>query len=169
MSLYTITQELVSLVEQIEAGEIPEEAIDDTLEAVTLEWEAKADDLFALIKNLRAEAEAIREEEKALAARRRAKENFEKRLSLALARAMQAVGRTKYESPRHRVTFRQSKALEVLDMDKFVAYARRHAKDTFTVEKVVTLNKDAIKRLLEDDSKRVPGVRIDVRQNIQIK
>ncbi len=169
MSIYSITQELVSLVEMIEAGEIPEEAIDDTLESVTKEWEAKADDLFALIKNLRAECEMIRIEERELAKRRRVKENFEKRLSLALARAMQAVGRSKYESPRHRVTFRQSKAVEVLDAEKFISYARRHAKGAFTVEKVVTLNKDEIKKLLEDESKRVPGVRLEVRQNIQIK
>ena len=69
MKLYEIANEYLALVEAIENEEIPEEAVADTLEAMTAEIEDKADNIACLMKALNAEALAIREEEKRLAKR----------------------------------------------------------------------------------------------------
>ena len=67
MSLYSLINDYQDFLEAVEAGEIPEEAITDTLEAIEGEIEVKIDNIASAIKNLTAEASMIRTEEKALA------------------------------------------------------------------------------------------------------
>ena len=58
MTLYEIAQDYQIFLEQIEAGEIPEEAVEDTLDSMAGEFREKADQIACVIKNLRAEAAA---------------------------------------------------------------------------------------------------------------
>ena len=70
MTLYEISREYSDFVIAVENGEIPEEAINDTFEMLTGELDEKIDNTACVIKNLNAEAAAIKGEIDALAARR---------------------------------------------------------------------------------------------------
>lgn len=165
--LYELTSTYASLIAAIENGEIPEEAVADTLEAVEGEYEEKCDNVISAIKNLQAEAEAIKAEADKLIERQKAKIRQVENLIAYLTESMNRVGKTKHESAKHLVTFRASKALEIDDVDAYLAWAKEHAPET--VKTTVTEKPIAaeIRNLL--DKTEVPHVHIAVRQNIQIK
>lgn len=166
--IYTITQELATLLNMIEMEEIPEEAVADTLQSVVAEWEKNADDLLSYIKNLRATALEIKAEEDALAKRRKSKEKLAERLSQAITDAMQAIGRGSYESSRHKVTFRHSERLVVTDEEQLLSFLYGNHPEAIKVSEHVSFDKDSIKAMLRDGIE-VKGAEIESRQNIQIK
>jgi hypothetical protein len=63
------------MIDTEEDAEDIEQAWFDTLEGIEGEFECKAESVAQYIKELNAEAEAIKAEEKKLSARRKAKEN----------------------------------------------------------------------------------------------
>lgn len=166
MSLYEVTTTYRRLIEAIENEEIPAEAIADTLEAVNGEWGERADAVLSSIKNYRAECEAIRAEEKALAERRKRKERVVERLTEYLSNNMLAVGVATFENARHSVRFRTSSAVVVEDMDALIRYAERDP-EAVKVKTEIVANKDYIKEALKSGD--VDGVRLEIRTNIQIK
>ena len=103
MYLYELTDEYLKLLDAIDAGEIPDEAIEDTLAGIEGEIDEKIDSLACIVKELNAEASAIREEEKTLAERRKAKENKAERLKDYIRQSMEASGKQKVETARNRV------------------------------------------------------------------
>ena len=98
MKLYEIAADYRELLEAIEAGEIPEEAIADTLESITSVLEDKVDNIACFIKNLTAEVDAIKAEEQKLAKRRKTKERQIARVTDYLANTLLASGYTKVET-----------------------------------------------------------------------
>ena len=66
MKLYELATDFLTFMEAIENEEVPEEAIADTLESITLDIEDKADNIACLLKNLDAEITAIKAEETSL-------------------------------------------------------------------------------------------------------
>ena len=166
MKLYEIANEYLALVEAIENEEIPEEAVADTLEAITAEIEDKADNIACLMKTLNAEALAIREEEKRLAKRRQAKERVAERCKEYLSDMLKKVGIDKVETTRNKITFRKSEAVEV-DEVAFINWAMTNRDDLRTYS-APTANKTEIKKALKDGAEIVGAV-LRVNQNIQIK
>ena len=63
MKLYELTNDYLALLDAIDNDEMPEEAIADTLEAITASIEDKADSIACVLKNLDAEIVAIKTEE----------------------------------------------------------------------------------------------------------
>ena len=167
MSLYEVTLNYARLIEAIEMGEIPEEAIADTLEALNGDWEERADAVLSAIKNYRAECDAIRTEEKALADRRKRKERTIERLEAYLTDSIMQVGRTGYESARHCVRFTTSAAVVVTDMAALIRYAEENEVGAVRVKSEVVADKDVIKQLLKAGD--VPGAELEIRTNIQIQ
>ena len=62
MKLYEIKNTYLDFLARMESGEIPEEAVQDTLEGLEGVFEEKADNIACLIKTLNAEASAIKTE-----------------------------------------------------------------------------------------------------------
>lgn len=166
MSLYAITSTYALLIDAIENDEIPEEALADTLEAVESEWTERAEAVLSAIKNMRAEAQSIRAEEKALAERRKRKERKIERLEAYITESIRSVGKTGYESAKHEVRFTTSSAVVVDDMDALIRYSESDP-NVISVKTEIVSNKDYIKNLLK--STNVDGVHLDIRSNIQIK
>lgn len=164
MTLYELTAEYSSLLDAIEAGEIPEEAIADTLEAVEGEFYAKCDNVACAIKNLLAEAEMIRAEEKKLKARREAKEKSAARLKDYLDNALKNTGKDKFETARAAGSYRKSVGV-VVD-DAFYLWAKRHKE--FLKIADPTPDKIAIKEAL-DAGKSVKGASLETRYNLIIR
>lgn len=166
MKLYELANDYLALVEAIENNEIPEEAIADTLEAITAGIEDKADNIACLLKNLDAECNAIKAEEVRLAERRKAKEKSLERIKQYLSETLQRAGLDKIETARNRITFRKSESVEV-DEDAFIEWAEIHRDDLLTYS-APKINKTEVKKALKDGIEIV-GAELRIKSNIQIK
>lgn len=87
----------------------------DTLEGIEGEFEQKAGNVAAYIKSLKAEAENLKYEEKALKARRECKERQVEKLKKYLLDCMDKTGRTKIDVPRAAISVRNNAESLVID------------------------------------------------------
>ena len=163
--LYEIAADYINFLEAIENGDIPEEAIEDTLEAIKSSFEEKSDSIACLIKNLDAEISAIKAEETRLADRRKAKERQKERIKSYLESTLLLAGVDKIETARNRITFRKSEAVTV--DENFIEWAKANRDDLLTFAEP-TPNKTEIKKALKEGAEIV-GAELRVNNNIQIK
>jgi hypothetical protein len=167
MTLYEISGTYKLLIDMIEAGDIPEEAIADTFEAVAGEFDEKADQIACMIKNLDAESSAIKAEEKALAERRQAKERKADGMKKYLSDQMQLIGKLKLETPRNRLSFRASTALYLQDEAGFIEGLNEEDAKRFVVT-TKKVDRTAIREALKA-GESFDGLSLETRQNLQIK
>ena len=132
MKLYEIAADYQNFIEMIENGDIPPEAINDTLESIQDMLNEKADNIACLIKNLTADVTAIKEEEKNLADRRKSKENQIERLKTYLSDTMQINGIPKIETARNKISFRKSESVEIENECNFIEWAIKNHDDLLT-------------------------------------
>lgn len=98
LSLYTMAKEYESAFLTMIDTDIPEEAINDTLEGLEGELTIKAANVAAFALNLEAEAEKIKQVEQRIAARRKAYENKAARIRSYLKESMERAGIKKIEA-----------------------------------------------------------------------
>ncbi len=166
-SLYSLTTEFATLLDAISEGEIPEEAIADTLEGLQGEIDEKIDNVLDAFKTLKAEAEAIRAEEKHLADRRKRKEAAAERIREYLSAELQKLGKAKHESARHALSFRSSKKV-IVDEEQFKVWcADNNRADLLRITVKTEPDKSAIGEALKTEE--IPFVEIQINQNIQIR
>ena len=169
MKLYEIATEYQALLDAIENGEIPEEAIADTLESVTSLLEDKADNVACVIKNMQAEVDAIKAEEDRLATRRKVKEKRVEYLTKYLSDILLKAGYEKVETARNKITFRKNPPKVFIENEKaFIEWALENRKDAFLNFGKPTVNKTAIKQALAD-GEEIEGACMESSLNIQIK
>ena len=162
MNLYEINYEIEIILSQVdENGELPESALDE-LEKLAVDEQTKIENTALYIKHLVADAKAIREEELALAERRRTKENKAEKIKDRLTKDLMLRGYKKYETTRAFVSIRPSTACEV---DENVLPQEEKYWITKTTQKP---DKKWITTLLKD-GKEVPGAKLVEHQNIQIR
>lgn len=164
MKLYEITDQYNAALSGLsEIEDLPQDAIDDTLEGIEGEFKDKAVNVAAFIKNLEAEARAIKDAEKSMADRRRSIESHANRLARYLLMQMQMTGIDKIEdSPFFKISLRNNPAKIVVDDEAKIASG-------YIVEKVVkSVNKQAIKMAIES-GETVEGAHIERGQRIEIK
>lgn len=159
MSIYDIDSAIVSLIDA-ETGEVSDE---EAFDALQMERDKKVENIGLWIKDLLAEAKAIKEEEASLAARRKSVENKAERLKHLLDYALNG---DKFNSPRLKVSYRKSATVEL--SDGFTKWAEEHADDLLTYSEPKP-NKTAIKAAIKDG--RVPDdmATIETHENISIK
>ena len=168
MRLYEITGELQALLNDIEDGLIPEEAIADTLGMVQEEFDDKVESVACAFKNLLAEAEAIKAESDKLKERYKKKEKMAERLKEYLSVNLLAAGKDKFESAKNVISFRKSEALKIDNEDLFIAWARESCPSYLTVKEEVKVDKKAVTEAL-NNGLEFDGVSTEKRMNIQIK
>ena len=112
-SLYEIDNDILSCVDE-ETGEIIDSA---ALDALNMERDAKIEGVACWIKDLKAEAEALKAEKQALADRQKKAENKAESLKKWLAFALNG---QKFESARAAVSFRKSKSVEITDINELI-------------------------------------------------
>lgn len=157
LSIYEIEQEIMALVDP-ETGEITDY---DALDKLNMAREEKIENIAMWIKNLSAEAKAIREEEKNLAERRRASETKAESLSKYLDRTL--VGE-KFSTAKVCVSYRKSTAVEIADEEAFI----KAADITYLVPQAPKIDKKAITEALKLGTV-INGAELVERNNIQIK
>lgn len=168
MTLYELASGYKNFLAAVENGEIPEEAIADTLEAMEGDITEKIDNIACVLKVLEAEELAIKAEEDRLAQRRKAKANTKDRLKTYLSDMLIALGKTEFETARNKITFRKTPGKVVIaDEGAFIEWASQYAAGLLTYGKP-TINKTAVKAAIEDGIE-INGAEIVVSQNIQLK
>ena len=159
MNIYEIDAAILALVD--ENGEITDL---DALDALTMERDKKVENVACWIKDLTAEAKAIREEELALAARRQSAEKQAERLKEYLGRVLNGA---KFSTARCNVGYRTSMATVIDDEEAALKWVQEHScSDCYTTK--VSLVKSGVGALLKNNIE-VPGARLERRQNVQVR
>lgn len=168
MTLYELMTDYKEFLCAVENGDIPEEAIADTLEAIEATIEDKIDNIACVIKTLDAEEAAIKAEEDRLEARRKAKANTKEKVKAYLADMLISSGKTEFESPRNKISFRKTPGKVVFEDEKaFIEWAQVNADSLLTYGKP-TVNKTAVKLAIES-GEEINGAKIVVSQSMQLK
>lgn len=164
MTLYEIADQYNELLGLAENEDIPADALQDTFEAINGEFEIKVDSIASAIKNLIADADAIKAEEDSLESRRKSKERTVERLKFMLTEALESTGKAKVETARNCVSFRKSTSVRILDEEDF----KQRYRNLCNVEESVKIPKSTITKMLKD-GKEFEGAYLETKNNLQIK
>lgn len=164
MNLYEIGQTYIDLVNAIENGEIPSEAITDTLDGVKGEFEEKIDNIACVIKSINAEIFAIKQEEENLKDRCSSKEKTVEHLKRYISETMQTVGLKKLETSKNVLSFRKSKQLTIYDEEKFINEYPQFVK----VEEKKSIPKKDVTKAIEN-GEILDFCELVEKQNLQLK
>ena len=150
MTIYEIDNEIMNCVD-METGEVIDT---DKLNDLQMERDAKIENVACWIKELKAEAEAIKNEKQALAERKRVAENKAESLKNWLAYALNG---EKFKTAKCSISYRNSESVEVTE-EGLEALMRDH-EDLLTY-KAPEPNKKAIKDAIKNDGLTVAGVQL---------
>lgn len=157
MNLYELNEAIAKYEMQFDE-ETGEWLNEDELTELNIAKEEKIESICLWIKNLLAEASAIKSEEENLKKRREAKENKAESLKKYIASYLNG---EKFETPRVRVSFRKSEKIEITDESLIPeAYMK--------IEVVRKPVKDLIKKAIKGDIK-VEGAKLISNQTVSIK
>ena len=113
MTLYEIDNAILDCIDE-ETGEIVDV---EKLDALNMEREKKIEGVACWIKDLNAEAAALKAEKQAIAERQKRAENKGESLKKWLAFVLDG---KKFESARAAVSFRKSKSVEITDINELI-------------------------------------------------
>lgn len=157
MNIYELTQSYQQIMEMIEEGQ---EGLEDTLESLNDAIEDKAVGYAKVMRNLEAQASAIKEEEKRLSDRRKSLENNVKRMKESLQENMVHNDMKKIKTDLF--TFNIQKNPPSLNIENEELIPKR-----FYEEQLPKLNrKELLKELKESD---IPGVEIKQGESLRIR
>ena len=97
-SLYNLTSDCQQLLNLLYDGEVDQQTVMDTLDALEDAIEDKADGYAVIIKTIDADVDAIEAEIKRLQARKQALDNRKEWLKSNLEDTMRALGKTKFKT-----------------------------------------------------------------------
>ena len=159
VNLYEINAAIMAVIGTVE-DELTAEQLEQ-LNALAVAESDKLENIACFIKNLEAEAKAIRDEEKTLADRRKAKDNRADGLRAYLDGYLTANNKRKFETSRVVLSYRKAEAVEIFDDaavtadGRFVSYEPKY-------------DKVAMRNALKCGD-AVPGVQMVTRERLQIK
>lgn len=150
MKLYEIDNAILDCID-VETGEI----IDiDKLNELQLERDTKIENVACWIKELKAEAEAIKKEKQALSDRQKVAENKAESLRKWLVYALDG---NKFKTAKCAISFRDTESVEVTE--EGLENLMRGGKDDLLTYKKPEPNKTAIKQAIKDGL-NVSGVQL---------
>lgn len=164
MKLYEIKDLYVRFYDMVENGEIDEDAIADTLESIDGEFEEKADNIACLVKTFRAEADAIKAEAKTLLERAATKERQTENLKNYISSTMIQLGKSKVETARNVLSFRESTSLQITDENWFM----EKYPELVVTKETKSIPKKEVTDLIKEGHEFV-GVELVEKRNLQIK
>lgn len=162
MTLYDIDNRLRNFEPQVdeETGELLNAA---DLDALNMEREAKIEGVALWVKELDAEASAIKAEREALTERQRAKERKRDSLKRYLDYALQG---QKFETAKCRISYRKTTIVSIGEL--FEPWAKANAPELLRITEKVEPDKAAIKEAIKGgmelvDAELVDGVSLSVK------
>lgn len=162
VSLYDIGQDFLAVLESLAVDEDTGEIIDfGAIDALSTQFDDKAESIACYIKNTNALTAALKAEEAALADRRKRAEKRVEGLKKYLTSCFDAIGRDKIETARAKISFRKSTAVLIEDEAALPA--------EYVVQTVATKpDKTAIKNAIQGGA-TIAGASLVENRNIQIK
>ena len=157
MNLYEMNAEMQMLIDAFEYAEDTAE-LEEAVKQLQMERAEKIENIALWIKNLNAEAVAIKAEEKALAERRKANENKSASLKNYLATVLDG---QKFSTSKVALSFRKSESV-IIEEESLLPRGFYTETVTFKVDKAEI--KKAIKA-----GEQVYGAHIETKQNLQVK
>lgn len=176
MKLYELTNNFAQLFDRFDEiskldGDAEEykQAWFDTLSGIEEEFEVKAENIGAYIKELTAAAKYLKAEEEALSKRRRAKEKQAEWLKKYLLDSMQDIGRKKIDRPMAVLSIRTNpESVHFEDENAFITLCQRNGSDDYLRYKAPEINRSAVKEALQAGQK-IEGASLIRTQTISIK
>lgn len=164
MTLYEIDSAILACVDP-ETGEIIDP---EALDALQMEREKKLEGVALWVKDLKAEAEAIGNEVKALTARKKAAENKAERLKAWLSEALEG---EILKTSKVRVSYTHNSRLTVIDEQSVVNYIQTHYQEPeqFLKFSLPEIRKDAVKAEISKNGAEIPGCCVEPTESIVIK
>lgn len=159
-SLFGITQEYLSVLENLEVDEFGEIQNLEELTTIKDSFETKATNMALFVQQLESDIEGLKKKESELKDRRLAKQNKVDSLRAYLANSMLAVGKTDIETDLVRLSFRRSEVVEVsedFDLEEFMQ-----------VKTTITPDKAKIKAAIKSGQGPEGAILVE-KQNLQIK
>ena len=153
MNLYEIDNAIMECVDA-ETGEIFDI---EKFDALSIERDVKLENICLWIKNLKAEAEALKNEKDAFEKRHKSVKNKMESLKNYITNYLEGA---KFETARVKVSWRKSESVDYDDIYKIP--------DEFIKYKEPEVNKTELKKAIKDGM-TFEGVRIVEKQNIQIR
>ena len=163
-ALYDIDQDILDCCD-METGEILDT---EKLDALQMEREAKLEGVALWVKDLKAEAEAVKAEADKLTARKKALEN---KIDSIKTWLLHALGGEKLKTPRCNVYQTHSQQVAIVGDEKdLIAWLERNTEDPreFIRYKEPELRKDEIKKALKD-GKEIEYAKLEETESVVIK
>ena len=162
-ALYDINQDILNCVD-METGEILDT---EKLDALQLEREAKLEGVALWIKDLNAEAEAVKTEADKLTARKKSLDNKIAGLKQWLLYALDG---EKLKTPRCNVYQTHNTKLTVIDEQSVVNWIQTHYQEPeqFLKFSLPEIRKDAVKAEIKS-GKDIPGASLEATESVVIK
>ena len=175
VSLYTLVGDykrledsLEDYIDAIEAGDMDEDALWDTLDSLNGDIKEKSDSIVQLLRNKELLAASMDAEIKRLTARKKAVTNAVERLRYYLCENLSILGIDKLETTHARISFRSSEVCEMRDPDMVAAWALANGRaDLLTIHEPEA-SKAAVKDALKAGDK-IPGAILVKNRNLPIK
>ena len=161
MTLYEIDQKMQSLVDP-ETGELMDY---EAFAALQMDREKKIENMALWVKDLSAEAKAIKEEEDNLRDRRRGMENKAERLKTYLSIAL---GGEKFQTARCAVSFRKTASVQIDDQDNLIRWLEQNGYDDCLKYKEPEVSKTELGKLMKAGTP-VPFAYIKESQSVGVK
>ena len=161
-ALYEIDQDILDCVD-LETGEILDT---EKLDALQMERERKLEGVALWIKDMKAEAAAVKEEADKLTARKKALENKMEGLKAWLLMALDG---EKLKTPRCNVYQTHNQRVAVADEAKLISFLQTlEEPEKFLRFKDPELKRDEIKKALKDGT-IIPGAELEETESVVIK
>ena len=197
MTLYKLSDEFIGVVEALEAamdweprynsdgqpinddGEPIEDveqfrakfltAWQDALNAVDENFDAKAGNIAAYIKKIKAECEMLNAEEKRLQQRRRSRERAVEQMTNYLMDEMIKTGKTKIDVVQAKISLRNNpESVMIADEKSFIEWAQTNRKDELLTYVAPKISKTAVKNEIKA-GKELPGAVLQRTKSLMIK
>ena len=153
MNLYDIDNAILSCVD-METGEIVDA---EKLDKLKMEKEQKIRNIACWVKELNAEAEALKKQKDSFAAREKAAKNKAESLKAYLSSYL---GGKAAKGTEYQISFRASQATEITDEEAIPS--------AFFIPQPDKLDKDGLLKALKGGAV-IPGAQLIERKNIQVK
>ena len=160
MTLYELTNDLLTLQAEQENADIDDQVFRDTLEGLDGAFEDKCDGWAKWIRGMKADAQAIKDEEARLALRRKRMETTISKAEDTMAQYMRVVGKTKFKTALFSYGFRKSQAVEITNESDLPKWA--------LIPQPAKVSKTEIKEHLKN-GETVPGAKLVENESLQIR
>lgn len=144
IALYELTAEFKAVADKLEQLELDEQTIQDTLEGYSADFDNKVVSISSFIRNLEVSADAIKQAEAEMYARRKAIETKIEHLKSYVLTNMKAIGKDKVECALFKVSVRNNAPSVQIDDDSKIS-------TDYLVTKIdYSFDKKAIKKAIEE-------------------